>query len=216
MDYVLHHSRAAIGDLFRVEVESASKDLMKDINGDLFTEQIDDGTQIVGLEAIADSAGNTSLYGLVRSVANRLAPDSAADTYNAVGGAITTALLRQAVRLPEIEGSERSDLRFVMNPNQRDAIFELEDGNIRYPEGRSQLGFMGEFAYDGIPVIVDSDCQTDAIFVVDMDSYYLVISRAPQVNGLAKVGAAEEAFINIYFAAVYEQPRRIHMLYTLS
>lgn len=216
VDYVLHHSRAAIGDLFMIEAEGRARDLMKDINGDLFTEQVDTGNQIIGLEAIADSVGNTTLYGLTRSVANRLAPDAAGDTFNAVGGAITTALLRQAARLPEIEGALRSDLRYIMNPNQRDAVFELEDGNIRYPTGVPQLGFDGQFAYDGVPVIVDSDCQSDAIFVVDMVSYYIVISRAPQLNGLAKVGAAEEAYMNVYFAVIYEQPRRIHMLDTLT
>ena len=34
--------------------------------------------------------------------------------------------------------------------------------------------------------------------------------------GLAKVGASESAYISVYLAAVYEQPRRIHMLDTLS
>ena len=103
-----------------------------------------------------------------------------------------------------------------MGPAQRTAVFELEDGNIRYPDGVPSLGFDGSFAYDGIPVIVDSDCQTDAIFVIDTESYYAVISLPPQMVGLAKVGTADEAFITMYFAMVYEQPRRIHMLNTLT
>jgi hypothetical protein len=220
-DYTLYHSRASMGDLFRIEVEKAMRDVMKDINRDMFTEQADGTTKILGLEAVADSAGNTTLYGLTRSTANRLAPDSAADTYQAIGGAISTAKVREAARKVEVEGAMRSNLRFVVNPSQRDALFELEDGNIRYLGSAAvgagpALGFNGAISYDGIPVIVDPDCQSDALFCVDFESYYVVVSRAPQVIGLAKVGAAEEAYVSVYLASVYEQPRRIHMLDTLS
>jgi len=215
-DYTLHHARASIGDLFMIEVQARMRDLMRDINNDLFTEQVDNTNKILGMEAVADSAGNTSLYGLTRSTANRLAPAAAADTYQEIGAAVTTAKLREAARKVEIEGAVRGNLRFVMNPNQRDAVFELEDGNQRYFDRMPKFGFDGQISYDGIPIIVDSSCQTDAIFVIDNESYYVVISRPPQVIGLAKVGAAEEAYISVYLAAVYENPRRIHMLNTLS
>ena len=36
------------------------------------------------------------------------------------------------------------------------------------------------------------------------------------VQESAKVGASEQAYVSIYLAAVYEQPRRIHMKDTLS
>jgi hypothetical protein len=216
-DYTLTHSRAAVGDLFRIEVEKAMRDVMKDINKDLFTEQADgDGNKLLGLEAVADSAGNTTLYGLTRSTANRLAPDSAADTYQAVGGALTTALIRGAARKVEVEGALRSNLRIVCNPAVRDKLFELMDDNQRFNGSAAMFGFTGQTSYDGIPMIVDSDAQSDALFVIDDESYYIVVSRAPQVIGLAKVGAAEEAYVSVYLAAVYEQPRRIHMLDTLS
>lgn len=216
-DYTLHHSRASMGDLFMVEVEKTMRDLMKDINKALFAEVADGtGNAILGLEAVADSAGNTTLYGLTRSTANRLAPAAALDTYQAVGGAITSLLLRGAMRKVETEGASRGNLRIIIAPIQRDNVFELEDGNLRYFDNKPSLGFDGVPKYDGVPMIVDPDCNTDAIFVVDFESYYIVISRPPQLIGLAKVGAAEEAYISVYLAAVYEQPRRIHMLDTLS
>jgi len=215
-DYVLFHSRGTIGDLFMYEAQARMKDLMRDINNDLFTEQVDSGTKIIGLEAVADTAGNTSLYGKTRSAANRLAPDTASDTYNAVGGALTTLLLRGAMKKVEVDGALRENLRIVVNPNVRDIVFELEDTNLRYFNNSAQLGFNGEIRYDGVLVIVDSSAQTDAVFVVDFESYYVVISRPPQLIGLAKVGAADEAYISIYLAVVYERPRRIHMLDTVS
>lgn len=218
-DFTLYHSRASMGDLFRVEVESAMKDLMLDLNTDLFTEQADGaGNKILGLEAVADSAGNTTLYGLTRSSTNRLAPDSAADTYQAVGGALTTALLREARRKVEVEGAQAGNLRYVVNPVQRDKLYELMDDNQRFAGVMPQFGFQanGAIQYDGIPFIVDFKCQSDAVYVIDLESAYIVVSRAPQLVGLAKIGAAQEAFISTYLAFVYEQPRRIHMKDTLT
>lgn len=222
-DFVQHHARASMGDLLMIEVQARMKDLMRDLNADLFTEQVDSGNKVVGLEAVADSAGNTTLYGLTRSTTNRLAPDAAIDTYQAVGGALTTALLRGACRKVEVEGALRSNLRIVVNPAVRDKILELSASSLRYQGDPAMinLGFgVGnsavQGAWDGVPMIVDSQCQNDAVFVVDFESYYFVVSRAPQIIGLAKVAAAESAYITMYGAAVYEQPRRIHMLDTLS
>ena len=218
-DYTLHHSRGTMGDLFRVEVEATMRDLMRDINNDLFTEQADgDGTKILGLEAVADSAGNTTLYGLTRSTANRLAPASAGDTYTAVGGALTTANIRLAARKPEIDGASRSNMRIIVNPTVRDLLFELKESARRFNTDAPIIGFNaeGSITVDGLEMWVDSSCQTDAWFVVDLESWYVVVSRAPQLIGLAKVGAAKEAYVSVYLAAVYEKPRRIYMLDTLS
>jgi len=217
-DYTLHHSRAAIGDLFQIEVDKKMKDLMKDINGDLFTEQVPaDGNKILGLEAVADSAGNTSIYGISRSSSNRLAPDSAGDTYDSVSGSLTTALLRKAIRKVEEEGADRGNLRIVTNPTRRDDLLELMDDNQRFSGVKANFGFdPSAIRYDGIPIIVDSDCTTDSLFVVDFESEYIVISRPPQLVGLAKVGAAKEAYVSTYLAHVYEQPRRIYMLNDLT
>lgn len=214
-DYVLHHARATMGDLLILEAEARMGDLMRDINDDLFTEQVDSGNQILGLEAVADSAGNTTLYGKTRSTANRLSPDSATDTYVAVGGALTTALIRDALEKVLVEGARRENLRIVVNPSQLTNLYELEDGNQNYFTA-PKFGFEGQPSYDGVPIIVDSSCQTDGLFVIDTESYYIVVSRGPQMVGLAKVSAAEEAYVSMYLAAVYEQPRRIHMKDTLS
>ncbi len=215
-DYTLYHSRASIGDLFRIAVEKKTRDLMKDINKALFAAVADGtGNAILGLEAVADSATYTTLYGYTRSTTNRLAPAAAADTYVAVGTALSTSVMRHGLSHVEIEGAERGNLRIVTSPSQRDALFELEDALLNYGQA-ARLGFAGEISYDGVPIWVDVDCTADSLFIIDMESYYIVISRPPQLIGLAKVGAAEEAYLSIYLAAVYEQPRRIHMLNTLS
>ena len=207
-----------MGDLLMVEANAVMGDLMRDINDDLFTEQVDTaGNQILGLEAVADSAGNTSMYGKTRSTANRLAPAAAADTYEAVGGALTTAYLRGAAKKVEVAGARFSDLRYVMHPTQRVKLYELNQSLIQQEHSpRMGIDASGNITWDAIPVIIDGSCQEDAVFVIDMASDYIVISQAPQLVGLAKVGAAESAFIRVYLAHVYEQPRRIHMLDTLT
>jgi len=215
-DFMIRHSRASIGDLFMIEAEKAMKDMRKAINKDLFLENADgDGTRVLGLEAVADSAGNTTLYGLTRSTANRLAPAAAADTYVAVGGALTTAAIRNGLTKVEVEGAQRGNLMIVTAPNIRDDLFELLDGQQQLFT-MADFGFSGSIRFDGVPVLVDSDCPTDQLYIVDRESYYAVMSVMPQLTGLAKVSAAEEAFVETNLAIVYEQPRRIHMLDTLS
>ncbi len=215
-DYTLHHARASMGDLLMLEAEARMGDLMRNINNDLFAEVVDTaGNAVLGLEAVADSAGNTSIYGKTRSTANRLAPAAAGNTYTGVGGALTTAYLRAAITYVENEGAIRSNMRIVTAPEIRDDLFELEDGNQNYFNVPT-FGFDGQISYDGIKVIIDSSCNSDDLYVVDFESEYIVISKGPQLVGLAKVGAAEEAYITVYLAHVYEQPRRIHMLQGLS
>ena len=224
-DYTLFHSRAAIGDLFMMEVEARMRDLMRDINNDLFGTAIDTtSTKVIGLQAVANTAAYTSLYGYTRSAANRLAPDTATDTYTAVGGALTEANTRLALRSVESDGALRSNLRLWMHPKQRDALFALMAARqyLVSPNPAGQFGFASQTAafsgvvYDGVPVCIDTSCSNAQVFVVDDDSYFIVISRAPQLIGLAKVGAAEQAYISTYLAAVYDKPRRVYMLATLT
>jgi hypothetical protein len=217
-DYMLYHSRGSMADLFRVELEVTMKDIMTDINKDLYGARVDDTTAILGLEGVAKSATYTSIYGLVRSAANRLAPDTAADTFQDINGALTTAKLREALRKPEIEGALRGNLRIVTNPALRDKLAELNASLRRHnSDAQSDFGFdVTGHTFDGVPIIYDAFCPVNKLFVSDFESNYVVVSRPPQVIGLARVGAAEEAFVSIYLAHVYENPRRIHQLDRVS
>lgn len=214
-DYMQFFSRGSVGDLFMRDAELKMRDLMRDINNDLFTEQADGTTKVAGLEAVADSAGNTTLYGYTRSsTTNMLSPVTASTTYFLHPRALHETVLRTIARSNEVEGSLRGNLRYVCNPLQRDKIFGLEDTKIRLVND-PKFGFFGAPSWDGIPIIVDSSCQTDAIFCVDFEVEKIVIGKGPQMVGLAKVGAAQEAYIEIYLAHVYMNPLRISMVNTL-
>jgi len=220
-DFINRYSASSLGDLFALEVELQMTEMMNDVNAALFAE-VADGTNTspLGLEAVADSAGNTTLYGKTRSTANRLAPDSASDTYLAVGGSLTEAALRAKIKQLEVEGTRFGDIAIIASPNSRDLLFNLLDGNRRFMSTEAAFGFnkANVPSYDGFPVIVDADCNSDAIYVIDTSNQgdVIVIGMAPTMTNLAKVGAATEAYVQMDFAHVYKQPRRIGMLDTLS
>jgi len=231
-DYTLYHARASLGDLFALEVQSSMNDLMVAIGTALYTESVGaDGTNaFLGLEAVADSAGNTSMYGKTRSAANRLSPDSAALTLTTVGGALSEAALRLGIDNLLQQGSRLEDIRIVTSPKGRSYLFNLLDGTIYYQSqqatARPALGF-NRFvapAYDGIPIVVDPLCSstlatigstTACVYIIDISEesgFVLGMSKPPQLTGLAKVSAATSAYIEMYGTTVYKKPRNIHLL----
>ena len=218
-DFILRYSARSLGDLFQLELDLQMKEMLNDVNAALFAE-VADGTGLspLGLEAVADSAGNTTLYGLTRSTANRLSPDAAGDTYTAVGGALTEALMRAKITNLETEGVRFGDIAIVTSPGVRDFLFNLLDGNRRFNTAEATFGFnrANVPSYDGIPIIVDSDCNSDAMYFIDTSSDVIVVGMEPRIIELAKVGAATEAYVQMDFAHVYKQPRRIGMLDTLT
>lgn len=223
-DFINRYSAASLGDLFLAECETQMNEMMVDVDEALFDEVADGtGNAPLGLEAVADSAGNTTLYGYTRSTANRLAPTAAGNTYTAVGGSLTEAVIRTKLSYIETEGTRKGDIAIITSPIGRDYLFNLLDGNRRFNKTDAIFGF-NRFevpTYDGIPIIVDPFCTSTAdanaaMYIIDVTTDLIVIAMEPRLVGLAKVGAATEAYLQFDFAHVYEQPRRIGMLDTLT
>lgn len=215
-DFMQRYSaRSNLGDLFQLEVTAQMNELMTDVNTALFAAVADGtGNSPLGLEAVADSAGYTTLYGYTRSTANRLAPAAVTDTYIASVTTLTEAVLRNGCTKVETEGALRGNLAIVCSPAVRDFMYNLLDGQRQFINSSADFGF-SKFEvphWDGIPIIVDPFCTSDSAFIIDTESDVIVIGMEPRVTGLAKVGAATEAYIEMHFAHVYKQPRRIHML----
>ena len=227
-DFTLKYSAPSLGDLFQKEVDIQMTYMMKEVNKALFAEVADGtGSAPLGLEAVADSDGNTTLYGLTRSTTNRLSPDTATDTYTAISGSITEAYLRRPISYLEGEGTRKGDIAYVCSPKGREYIFNILDGNRRYSTTETKFGFndMTVPTYDGHPIIVDSDCTSaattsasasTAIFIIDQETDVIAIGMEPKLVGLAKVGAATETYLEFHFAHVYKQPRRISMIDSIT
>jgi len=218
-DFTLRYAAMPLGDLFQRELDIQMDFMMVETDNALFAEVADGtGNAPLGLEAVADSAGNTTLYGYTRSTANRLAPAAAADTYVAIGGNLTEAVLRNGVTKLEVAGTNLGDIAFIASPATRDMLFNLMDGARRFNTIEATFGFtkLKVATYDGTPIIIDPNCNVDGLYMIDTTQDVLVMAMEPRVVSLAKVGAATEAYIEMHFAHVYKQPRKIHMLDTLT
>ncbi len=214
-DFINRYSARSLGDLFQLEVNLQMNKMMTDVDAALFAEVADGtGNSPLGLEAVADSAGNTTLYGYTRSTANRLSPAAVTDTYIASVTTLTEAVLRNGCTKLEVAGTRSENIAIVAHPLTRDMIFNLLDGQRQFLRTEAQFGFNKKMVavFDGYPIIVDHNCTSDSIFIIDTEADVIVVGQAPQMTGLAKVGAATEAYLQFDFAHVYKEPRKIHML----
>jgi hypothetical protein len=197
---------------------------MVDVEKALFTEQADgDGNKPLGLEAVADSTGNATLYGKSRTTANRLKTTALTGTLVSQAGVLTEDAFRNGFDLLETEGSRKEDLAIITNPLGRSRLFNLLDGNRRFATVEATFGFnrMMVPSHDGIPIIVSPFCTSTVhtadnaktcYYIIDTSADKIVVAMAPQLISLAKVGAGTEAYLEYHFAHIYEQPRRIHMI----
>lgn len=227
-DFTQYHARQAIGDLLGQQIERASKIVVQSMAADIFKENADgDGNQFLGLEAVADSTGNATLYGKTRTAANRLKTATLAETYDTTSEAISVSLVREGYEQVLGRGSALSDIVIVTNPLQVRKLFDSQDNTaatynstvvhpVSFDAAPPEFGFKRSLIphIDGIPIIRDYNCNTDDYYVVDISKekgFVLVVSKPLGVRGLAKVGTSESAYVNFYGATVYKSPRNIFM-----
>lgn len=227
-DFTQYHSRQSVGDLIGIQVDRAAKIVTQSMAADIFKENADgDSYQFLGLEAVADTTGNTTLYGKTRSTANRLTTGTLADTYVTTSEGITTTVIRAGYEKVLSRGSSLGNIAIVTHPTQVRRLFDTQDNtaatyNSIIQSPVTMAGAPASFGFnramipyvDGIPVIRDYNCQNDAFYVIDMSlerGFVLVVSKPLGMRGLAKVGTSESAYVNFYGAAVYKSPINIFL-----
>lgn len=205
-----------LSDVFAQEVMDSTMDMLAVLNAALFAEVgLETATGIIGFEYITDSAGNTTLYNLTRSSTNKLAPDSAGDTYiNGSSVAITMKNLRAAVRQAVNEGAQKSNLFWVTNPVQGDMLRStFDDARRLLNPTDTTFGFTTDLRPDGVPVFEDKDCNTDDWFLIDKETHRVAIWIPPTIERLGKSADSEDAFIKMYLATYNRAPRRMVQIY---
>jgi hypothetical protein len=205
-----------VGDVFSQEVMDSTMDMMAVVNLALYAEKgAETDKECLGFEYITDSAGNTSLYGYTRSTANKLAPDSAGDTYiNGGSAVISMANLRSAITQAVNEGANKRNLIFFTNPIQGNMLRgKFDDSRRMLSPTDSGFGFSTDLYIDGIPVFEDKDCNTDDVFLVDLETHRVAIWIPPTLERLGKSGDQEDGFIKMYFATYNRAPRRMVQIY---
>jgi len=205
-----------VSDVFAQEVMDSTMDMLSVLNLALFAEVgLESAAGVIGFEYITDSAGNTSLYNLTRSAANKLAPDSAGDTYIDGGSAIISmANLRAAKRQAVLEAAKKSNLVYITSFTQGDLLRGKFDDSRRMLTSRdTDFGFSTDLFVDGIPVFEDKDCNEDDWFLVDLETHRVGIWIPPTIERLGKSADSQEAFIKTYLATYNRAPRRMVQIY---
>ena len=205
-----------VNDVFAQEVMDSTMDMLAVLNVALFAEVgLESASAVIGFEYITDSAGNTSLYNLTRSAANKLAPGSAGDTYiNQSSTIISMSNLRLAYRQAVVEGADKRRLVFITNPTQGNLLRGKFDDSRRMLTAKdTDFGFSTDLFVDGIPVFEDKDCNTDDWFLVDLETHRVAIWIPPTIERLGKTADSEDAFIKMYLATYNRGPRRMVQIY---
>jgi len=205
-----------VGDVFGLHVSYATEDLLTTVNTALFGEKgAETDAECLGFEYITDSANNTTLYSLTRSTTNYLSPDSAGDTYiDGSSARISIQNLRMAIKQAVVEGANRNNLVFVTHPTQEVLFKGIYDAIQRAVPTSSRFGFEGRCEFDGIPIFVDKDCNSDDWWLVDLESHRVAIWVPPTLEMLGKRSDADEGFIKMYFATYNVAPRRMVQIYS--
>jgi len=205
-----------VSDVFAQEVMDSTMDLLSVLNAALFAEiGLETASAIIGFEYIADSAGNTSLYNLTRSAANKLAPDSAGDTYiDGASAVITMSNLRAMKRQAVVEGANKRNLVYLTSPVQADLLRgKFDDSRRMLKATDTDFGFSTDLFVDGVPVFEDKDCNDDDWFLIDLETHRVGIWIPPTIERLGKNADSEDAFVKTYLATYNRAPRRLSMCY---
>ena len=208
-----------VSDVFAQEVMDSAMDMLAVLNVALFAEVgLETASAVIGFEYITDSAGNTSLYNLTRSSANKLAPASAGDTYIDQGSVVVSMTnLRAAIRQAVAENANKRNLVFITAPTQGDMLRGKFDDTRRALTSRdTDFGFSTDLFVDGIPVFEDKDCNTDDWFLVDLETHRVAIWIPPTIEKLGKNADSEDAFIKTYLATYNRAPRRMVQIHSCS
>ncbi len=208
-----------VSDVFAQEVMDSTVDMLAVLNAALFAEVgLETAAAVIGLEYITDSAGNTGLYNLTRSAANKLAPDSAGDTYIDQSSTLISMFnLRAAIRQAVLENANKRNLVFITAPVQGDLLRgKFDDTRRALTSKDTDFGFSTDLFVDGIPVFEDKDCNTDDWFLVDLETHRAGIWIPPTIEKLGKGADAEDAFVKTYFAIYNRAPRRMVQIHSAS
>jgi glucan-binding YG repeat protein len=125
------------------------------------------GAEPLGIPAITDSAGNTTLYDTTRSATNKLSPDAAGDTYVTGAAGLTEPMLRDAIEQATTDGSDINDLVFVGTPaviNKYKALFDNKERLVPYSD---RAGFKNAPDFEGVPLFADKDSKASSLFLID-------------------------------------------------
>ena len=217
-DLIAANRGSAIGDILTIEVADMAVDAKVKMNQALFDENAGNKADAapLGIPAVTDSAGNTSLYDTTRTAANKLAPDSAGDTYISGAAGLSEDLMAQMIEKATTDGSMEDNLVFVGTPTVVRKYKNLFRTKERLVPMAERVGFKNAPAFDGVPVFADKDCKTDSLFLLDLDTWRIALFVPLTMEKLGKRSDSEEFFLKQYYAPYCRAPRRNVEAYSIA
>jgi hypothetical protein len=217
-DLQVYSRGAPFGEALALEIADRAIALKVEANQALYDENVGEAGEAepLGIPAITDSAGNTSLYNTTRSAANKLAPDSAGDTYVDGSAGLTEPMLRNAIEQATTDGSMLDDLIFVGTPaviNKYKALFDNKERLVPYSP---RAGFKNAPDFEGVPLFGDKDAKASSLFLIDMKALRAKIVQPATVEMLGKRSDSHEFFMKQYYAIYCTAPRRLVEIYSIA
>jgi hypothetical protein len=217
-DLIAASQGSPVGEALGLEIADRAIALKVRMNQALFEEQAGNvaDVQPLGIPAITDSAGNTTLYNTTRSAANKLAPDAAGDTYVSGASGLTEPLLRNAIEQATTDGAMLNDLIFVGTPAVVNKYKALFDNKERLVPNSPRVGFQNAPDFEGVPLFADKDSKANSLFLIDTKALRIAMFVPPTVEKLGKRSDSEEFFIKSYYAVYCTTPRRLVEIYSIA
>ena len=210
-------ARGGVGGIFNIEIEAATRALLSVLNTGLYAEKgAFTDEEFLGMEYIADSAGNTTLYGLTRSATNLLG--ASGSEYAAQAGAtIARDTLRTAIRTQVVNGCDRSKLFFVTHPLQIQLIMRECMDEWQRLDRTARAGFEGSLSFDGIPIFEDKDCNSDDIYLVDPEYLHIGVQVPVTYEDLAQSDDSKSGYLKFYGNVYATAPKKaVYMIQGLA
>lgn len=210
-----------IGDVYAVEIEYSTKDLMTYLNGSSGIFGTGDGTSetaCLGLDGgLIKTSGN--LYGK-DVTATGFTTLAAADVTNKSSANITLKELRRLIRASVTAGARIEDLVFVTSYLQKDFIYALMQDMQGTVPTSAQIGFIGMPVIDGVPIFadkaLDAASMTDDIFLIDKAHTKIGIKKAPTYQEFSLVALERRGIIWMMWNLFSDCPNHNCHIYGLA
>ena len=208
-----------MGDRWADEIKWSGQDLLaNDASGQLGLNKTiigtGDGTTentALGFEGLILGTTGT-LYG--KSLADEPTLRSHKDVLSTVN--ISLEKLREMIRdvqtgvgsgASQIHSNSRvSDITFFTNHLQIDFVKAIYQDLQRIVPTSGRVGFEGELAIDGIPMVADRQINTDDVFLINMANTKLGVNLPPTLEPLPIAADAQAAHIKTYFNLYSDAP----------
>jgi hypothetical protein len=193
-----------IGDIWAEEMRVAAEDFAVEIDTQLCAGAAPaSSNDMTGLQYLVDSTG------VYFDVADRAAAgyEWACANEDNTSEDLSITRMRQMIKTNVVDGANKANLVFWTHPTQLDKYKDLIQDLQRTVPVSARVGYEGEAALDGVPIMTDIRITESELFCLDMGTMKLAVLQPPIIAELPEPKDARAAFIKMYAQAVCTLPK---------